>query len=540
MTIAPTAEQQDIVGEPSNCVVIAKPGSGKTFTLSLKINTILPELPNYRGVIAISFTNKASNELERRCLSSGLDRKGSFFGTIDRFFLSEIIIPFGNHVFGLLRQEFDVVEAEAMCGTQESANMQTLLDEGAYDDLVVAYAPFLRHLYSEGRIILEAFGFLALHIYRSSIACRRYIRARYSHIVVDEYQDCGFWQHALFSSLVDLGLCGVAVGDMDQSIFAFAKKDPRYLAALARDDSRFTTYPLSTNHRSHSSIVNYSLRLLSPSCKLLATNDIRVYEKRVEGTEIEIGHWLSSAIPRFADQLRISEMSRVGILARGHRTVDLVHQSLSIPHKPAIDTPLDKNTSLWGNLFRKILHLLFSPELTKYEIAEEYLVVNSETSKVRAVMRKLSNLETLARTGLEQLQGVPHEFVAIAEAVLPRARNAEAIRGLEAVLGSIPLLESYVPPNRDEVQLMTLHKAKGLEFDLVFHLDLYCWILPRYKADRTQELNLHYVGITRARECCVLCTSSERHKADGRCTGGDDSEFLHMNHLESLRLASPF
>lgn len=539
MIIPPTDEQLDIICEPNNCAVIAKPGSGKTFTLSRKIAAILPDLPDYQGVVAISYTNKASDELKRRCLSAGIDKKGSFFGTIDKFFLSEIIIPFGNHVFGLFQQEFDVVKAEEIDGIEDTEPLQSLLDEGAYDDLVREYIPLLRQLYSEGTIILETFGFLALHVYRSSRACRRYLKARYSYVIIDEYQDCGIWQHILFSSLVGLSLCGVAVGDLDQSIFAFAKKDPRHLAQLARDDERFVTYPLSINHRCHPSITNYTLRLLSPTSRLLRTDAIRVYEKRVDGSEIEIGKWLSTAIPRFVNRLQISEMREVGILVRGRRTGNFVHRNLSIPHKPIITTPLDRKTSLWGALFRKILILIFSWELTKYELVEEYLAIDLETAKVRAVMRLLNHLEEIARTNLTSLQGAQQEFLEIAELILPRARNVEAIENLQTVLRSDSLLGSYVPPDSSEVQLMTLHKAKGLEFDLVFHLDLYKWIIPGYKDSRVQGLNLHYVGITRARKCCVLCTSSERHNQQ-RKLEAEDSEFLHINGLESLRLPAPF
>ncbi len=100
MVITPTPEQERIIAEKSNCVVIAKPGSGKTFTLAHKIRKILLQVPDYKGIVAISYTNKASDELERRCLATGVNRKSSFFGTIDKFFISEIIIPFGDRVFG--------------------------------------------------------------------------------------------------------------------------------------------------------------------------------------------------------------------------------------------------------------------------------------------------------------------------------------------------------------------------------------------------------------------------------------------------------
>lgn len=61
----PTPEQKEIIDYTGHTVVIANPGSGKTFTISRKIISILGELEFYQGVIAISYTNKASRELEK-------------------------------------------------------------------------------------------------------------------------------------------------------------------------------------------------------------------------------------------------------------------------------------------------------------------------------------------------------------------------------------------------------------------------------------------------------------------------------------------
>ena len=51
----------------------------------LMLSKNIPDLPEYKGVIAISFTNKASDELKRRCKQRCADTKQSFFGTIDKF-----------------------------------------------------------------------------------------------------------------------------------------------------------------------------------------------------------------------------------------------------------------------------------------------------------------------------------------------------------------------------------------------------------------------------------------------------------------------
>ena len=94
---------------------------------------------------------------------------------------------------------------------------------------------------------------------------------------------------------------------------------------------------------------------------------------------------------------------------------------------------------------------------------------------------------------------------------------------------------------------MTLHKSKGLEYDFVFHLDLYEWIFPSKELTRpndfnsvkfsnwTQDLNLHYVGITRARKGCCLVSSTKRTNSDGVIKNGKDSEFLWKDKIDELR-----
>jgi DNA helicase-2/ATP-dependent DNA helicase PcrA len=61
----PTPEQIAAIDYSNSLVAIAKPGSGKTFVLARKIRNVLSTLLDHQGVIAISYTNKSSEELRR-------------------------------------------------------------------------------------------------------------------------------------------------------------------------------------------------------------------------------------------------------------------------------------------------------------------------------------------------------------------------------------------------------------------------------------------------------------------------------------------
>lgn len=273
--IVPTREQRLAIECEGSLVAISKPGSGKTFLLSQKVAAILEGLPPHRGVIAISYTNKASDELKKRVAASRVDSKASFFGTIDRFCDGEIIIPFLPHIWGTPDADVKILRIRDL-PEDEQQELSYLQENQVRLQDVMNHVELLRSRFLKGQLFLETSGALALFALTHSAACQRYLRAKYSHILIDEYQDSGLEQHELFLKVQSLGLVAVAVGDADQSIFGFSNKNSKYLLSLAKNPS-FRSFSITQNHRCHPSIVNYSLRLIDDNSTLLDVNDIRVF-----------------------------------------------------------------------------------------------------------------------------------------------------------------------------------------------------------------------------------------------------------------------
>lgn len=95
------------------------------------------------------------------------------------------------------------------------------------------------------------------------------------------------------------------------------------------------------------------------------------------------------------------------------------------------------------------------------------------------------------------------------------------------------LRRGFRPAQSDEINVLTYHKAKGLEFDIVFCLEAYRFIMPPYKGvqkDIEQSLGMHYVGITRAKKACYIALGSQRHNKDG-LRDAEPSEFLTKTKL---------
>ena len=95
----------------------------------------------------------------------------------------------------------------------------------------------------------------AFSVVRSHPGVRDLLRARYPHLIIDEYQDLGGVLHQLVLALHDqAGIAISAVGDADQSVFGFTGADPRYIDDLAvRGD--FTPVELEVNYRSGDAII---------------------------------------------------------------------------------------------------------------------------------------------------------------------------------------------------------------------------------------------------------------------------------------------
>lgn len=538
MAKTPTPEQCDIVSYAGNRIVIANPGSGKTFTLSLIVKNVLLDLEEYQGVVAISYTNKASKELVDRCLDQGHSKKKSFFGTLDKFYISEVLIPFLPKVFGQPSCEIEIVSIGEI-EDHDISSLKKCIDSSAHDVDLAKYQQLLEQLFvNEGKIAIQTVGWLANYVFDQCSSCRKYLKARYTHVIVDEYQDCGFYQHLIFKKLVRLGLVGVAVGDINQSIYGFAGKSSKYLLSLG-EEGEFQVFTLTRNMRCHPSIVNYSLRLLSPDFDLLDSSELRMYYRRVVGRPHEMLAWIESKTEAIKDRFKIEKNSEIAYLVRANHMLEFLKTHSSVPIKVRFNTNLDNDSSPESQLFRSILESIFGGGESKFELISEYFN-GMKKADIKSVSKKYELLKR-ASENPSKIQDKIGIFVDIVEKLRGKSVDPRSVNLLGEVLKDNELLDSYMPANDNQIQALTIHKAKGLEFDLVFHWDLYNWIIPNYeamrgdKAEELQYLNLHYVGITRAKKVCFLVNSTERINGAGEKKNGESSYFLNRKGLSELR-----
>ncbi len=432
-----TKQQDLILAHDGNAVVIAAPGSGKTYVISEKIKQNLKSLMEHEGVIAISYTNKASAELKTRSLSNGENPRSSFFGTIDKFNLAEIIIPFAKHLFGIPGSDIRVLKIQSL-PNDEIESLNWFNRNLSLEEISESQLSEIGNYFLSGIILIETIGVFANYVFTKSLACQNYLKARYKYIYIDEYQDSGVEQHQIFLKIKNLNIKAVAVGDLNQSIYAFSGKDAKYLEELT-NNTDFKYFKLDRNHRCHPSIINYSNYLLNPKTELIPVDQNLIYFYRIAGNENDIAKWLEKEIGRLQKVFGIEKRNQIAVLTRTTRTGEIIDQSLQIPHKLSTNNELDTSLNVWSAIFSNLLRFILDKEFKFIDVIEIFTTYDRFKNRdLKGLTEAKRSLELmLAKESLDNSL-VIKEFVAIAQIVAPNSESSESIELLKEVQTSLP------------------------------------------------------------------------------------------------------
>lgn len=532
-----TEEQSAAINYSGNMVLSACPGSGKTTVVVKKIVMALKHCQNYQGVIAISYTNKSSDELIRRCRKDIADIKSSFFGTIDKFYISEIIIPFLPHLWGKCSVDLSVIKYNDL-SVDLKLVANHLLDDRFIDDIIDNDdVSLMKELYYQGVLILELIPLLSLYILNKTVSSIRYLKARYKSIFIDEYQDAGYLQHRIFLLISKSGVTATAVGDADQSIYGYSGRSEKYLIDLAKDQN-FKLFSINLNHRCHPSIINYANRLMNHDCKLIDSDTINVFRTTISGTQADISIWARDEIKLILEKSLTEYPKDIAVLVRSNNSAEIVSNNIGMPHRVYLDDRLSKMDGKIPFLLKKLMMFKYSKNCTAQKIIDEFCNVNTkkvDIKKLRKIIRSIRNTNDC------YLSSILNDISMI---LFSKSLEQEHIDAINEIISVQSAKNNYLPIDDSEIQIMTLHKSKGLEFDIVFHLDLYDWILPSREfikdcydevfTDEKQCLNLHYVGITRARKYIIMVTSTRRLNSLNELKNAKPSQFMFRDGLNGL------
>lgn len=275
-------------------LVVAGPGSGKTRVLTERIRHLLTGVKGHFRVLALTFTNKAADEMKERLADLGDERERAFIGTLHGFCL-EVLSERGKlvgiegapNIFEQAKDRREVLTqaiqedpflSEQLGEIADSKERSRQVDKWLSSISYVKSHPItcsvvdddetqrVLDAYEAGMRACNAYDFddLLLLTYRLLVENPKLgdiYRRLYKFICIDEAQDMNEAQYAVITALCsDTHRNVMMVGDPRQSIYGFTKSGPEYMERFG-DEFHASRVSLSANYRSSRAVVDFAQSL---------------------------------------------------------------------------------------------------------------------------------------------------------------------------------------------------------------------------------------------------------------------------------------
>lgn len=676
-------EQLTAVTLPAqSALILAGAGSGKTRVLTTRIAWLIQSgQVSPSGLLAVTFTNKASKEMTARLTAMlPINTRGMWIGTFHG--LCNRLLRAHYRDAGL-PQTFQILDSSDQLSVikrllkannidDEKYPARTLMyfinsakDQGLRPGKMDAHDPHERKMVELYQIYDDQcqregvvdFAELLLRCYEllsRNQPLREHYQARFKHILVDEFQDTNDLQYQWLKLMAGSHNAVFAVGDDDQSIYAFRGANVGNMAAFEREFNVHNLIKLEQNYRSHGHILDSANMLIANNSKRLGKNLhtdaghgelVRIQEVT---SDLEEARWIieqakglinegglrseiavlyrsnaqsrviehalfSAGIPyrvyggqRFFERaevkhaiaylqlmdnlhndsafLRVVNFPTRGIGARSLEQLQDAAKQYDISLYAAVPYVSGKAGTALGHFIKLIESARFEaqhlplPEMVQLVLNASGLLTFYQTEKEGA--DRIENLEQVvsAATLFVAEEGFGHDapaflgpnvhgknvtpmHVSSMDTLTPAGTPIANTDGIEifdadAALPTVmsPLSaflshasleagDNQAQAGQDALQMMTVHSAKGLEFDAVFITGLEEGLFPHENSAREEggveeERRLMYVAITRARKHLYL-TFSQTRMLHGQMRYNVKSRFFDELPEESLKWLSP-
>lgn len=597
-----SAEQWAAVRAASGpTLILAGAGSGKTRVITERISFLVSDQGvDPRDILAVTFTNKAADEMRRRVEERlGARAKAAWIMTFHALCVRvlrrhpeeaglprEFVIYDQDECLSLIKRSIaslglsDRIYAPrrvlSLLSMQKNGRPYSEADVRDYrievlNELAGRYDAGLRAAKAVDFDDLLAFS---ARLLEESDVLERDPRLAFRYILVDEYQDTNRLQYRIIRALASAHKNITVVGDEDQSIYSWRGADIRNILEFERDFPGASILRLEENYRSTQAILDAAsalvgknenrigktlkaMRALGGLVEQVVTRDEYQEAERVaadiqgqgEGKRVACLYRMNAQSRALEEALagariRYQVVGAVGFYAR--REIRDILSYLRLTLNPDDDSAFRRvvnvpprgvgeqtlatislaaqrqGVSLWRGL-TAILEGESLPSRTRAALGRFVALVSSLKEQGASLPPGELVDAVIERTGYEAL--IDEEPSPVRE---DRLQNLKELRtaaadfdereglGLREFLDRTFLLADADTIRDDApVLLMTLHAAKGLEFDTVFLVGMEEGLIPHMRAvldpgQMEEERRLCYVGMTRARNRLVLTRARER------------------------------
>lgn len=567
-------------------LVLAGAGSGKTRVLTYRVAWLIDQgKVRAEEIILLTFTNKAAGEMKQR-VEQLVGKRIGFAGTFHAF-CAQLLRKYGERVglgrnyviydetdkkelvkaivkeLGFDERELKPAMVMAMIGNAKNE----MLGVGDYAEMARGFSQkqvaqvwekYEMRMRESNAVDFDDLLRLGVRLLEIDEVGER-MRAEYSQILIDEYQDTNRAQYRL-TTLLD-GKRGnlTVVGDFSQSIYSWRGADYRNLNLLKQEYANLETVKLEENYRSTQRILDAAYGVIGnntghPILELKAIgklgDKVMTYEAKNEREEAN-----------FVIEKMNDEYGKYAVLYRTNaqsRSLEEAMIRAGVPYVLVGGVKFYERKEI-KDVLAYLRVIANEVDMLSWQRIEK--LGKKRADKFRGWLEtvrgggELSTEELLM--GVFENSGYIEKFDRNNEADLARLENikelmsvAKEFSDLDSFLENVALVQSEAQSSLDldkgVVTLMTVHAAKGLEFSEVFVVGLEEGLFPHSRSiiDKEQleeERRLMYVAMTRAKEKLYLSYARQR-LFFGQRNNGSPSRFLSEipeSLVETVRNRTP-
>lgn len=583
--------------------IIAGAGSGKTRVITYRIAYLIDHVGIApQRILAITFTNKAANEMKSRVANLLGDTSiGTTICTIHSLcvrilrrhihylgYPSSFVIMDEDDQKALLKniykelkvdtKAFSYNQAISFISRMKNANLspQKLLKEAQdYIEIISArvYGAYISYQNEHYLLDFDDLLLKANQVLESFENVKAYWTSCFDYIHVDEYQDVDAQDFRLLKNLTSDHTIVCVVGDPDQTIYSFRGADISYILDFDTSFKGAKDIYLNENYRSTNRILQAANHLIGHNTQrlekdLYTQNDdgVQIVHYTAESDEAQ-GNYVVDKIEELIASIEGINYSNFAILYRANYLSRMIEHAMMKAHIPyriyggikffnrkeikdllsylrlmvvgddlaferIINTPSRK---IGAKTIEKIKDDALRRGLTMYQCCTHHLqdigLGKQVVERIAAMIQILEKTTTFSRMaeGYEYLVNATG-YMAMLQQDHDEARIQNVLELKNAIEAyeheaEDPTWENYLQdialyssldeqPNEECVQMMTIHMAKGLEFDYVFVVGLSENIFPSQRSIEEggfrgveEERRLAYVAFTRAKKQLFLVDS---------------------------------
>ena len=597
-------------------LVTAGAGSGKTRLLTHRIAYMVKEkgiFPNQ--ILAITFTNKAANEMKERLgkMIEGAENMWicTFHAMCSRILRREIGLLGYTKSFSIYgdteknrvikriieSKEIDInAETFAWHISNAKNNLMSAEEYSKYihdkkkcEIITNVYLEYENELFKANALDFDDLLVKTYKLFKNNPDTLNFYQNKFKYIFVDEFQDTNTAQYKLIKLLTGNNKNIFAVGDEDQCIYSWRGAQVENVKKFTKDFENCKIFKLEQNYRSTKNIINVANKVIkfnhSRIDKNLWTNNDNGSEIEIKQTynDMEEAEFIAEKIndlvedggkkySDFAILMRVNSLSRIieeklltyNIPYRvygGYKFFERKEIKDTTAYLYLIENPNDTEATLRMLSFPKkgigdvsISNLIEIAEKNNISVlnlimnAEKYEISGSLLSKLKTIQELFNDLNEkkeamdlnefveylIKRVGIKEAIGTKTEddlnkCLNIDDFVksVNEYTSANQDASIDDFLQSITLMRDIDSMNEsdDFVSLLTIHSAKGLEFDTVFIVGLNDGLFPLSRAinspdpnDLEEERRLMYVAITRAKNKLFLSRSKVKFNYESKKT----------------------